>query len=257
MFNFKISGIAAAAAFILSFLIGLISHSIMPMLLVRPLIFAAVFFGISAFIHILVSHFLPELLEGSAPGSGPEILSGSQINIVEGDSDGTAMDYSSGALSSAAAPGLNLMGAMPDDSSDDLGDISALTGAAGFAKAPMSDQDPLTAEKGISEGMDHNAKNGYTQNGGMPDLAADAGESRRAGMGMFGDSEEPLPDLDSMAGAFTSNFSEEESDAADFSAPAASKKASSKAKGAEWSGDFNAKDIAMGLRTVLNKDKVG
>lgn len=59
-----------------------------------------------------------------------------------------------------------------------------------------------------------------------------------------------------MAGAFASVTANEEEEAADYSISSPSKKPSS-SKGQEWAEDFNAKDIAMGIRTVLNKDKEG
>jgi hypothetical protein len=58
-----------------------------------------------------------------------------------------------------------------------------------------------------------------------------------------------------MAGAFMSNSSNEEFGANEYSAPSPRKPSSNKAP--QWTEDFNAKEIAMGLRTVLSKDKEG
>jgi hypothetical protein len=60
-----------------------------------------------------------------------------------------------------------------------------------------------------------------------------------------------------MAGAFTSATPGENPDAAEYSGSAPPKKSSSGKKDQAWAGDFNAKEMAAGLRTVLNKDKEG
>jgi len=72
----------------------------------------------------------------------------------------------------------------------------------------------------------------------------------------FSDSEESLPDLDSMAGAFKSSSQDEDPDTVEYSVSTPAKKQSSN-KAQAWTGDFNPKDMAAGLRTVLNKEKEG
>jgi hypothetical protein len=76
-------------------------------------------------------------------------------------------------------------------------------------------------------------------------------------LGEISDSMDFLPDLDSMAGAFRPASADGESDTTEYSVSTPSRKPSSGGKGAEWSGDFNAKDMAKGLQTVLKKDKEG
>jgi hypothetical protein len=249
--NLRISGLVAFAAFFLSFIIGLISRTNFPTLILRPLIFAAVFFAISALINFLVTHFLPELLEDTLPEDDSEHLSGTRIDIMEGDSEGTQLNYSPGVI--PAVPGSGFMGAQPEDSGDDVGSISSFAGLVNPVK---------TEDRGISEGMDHNANSGYTETVSRVDFP----ENNRAGKSTaesrkpdaFDDSEEILPDLDSMAGAFVSNYSQEEPDTTEYSVSTPAKKSSSRVtKGSEWAGDFNAKDIAAGLRTVLNREKEG
>ena len=242
MFNLKVCGIVAAAAFLLSFLLGLASRTLMPLLLVRPLVFAAVFFGISIFINFLISRFLPELIETHASGSDSDLLPGTRINIVEGDSDESPLDFPSGESSSAT--GLAFAGAQPDDEGHEMGDISELAGSRPEAG-------------GIFEGMDQNIDNGYNQQAevaGSPEGAV----KTSFGGGTFDGSDEILPDLDSMAGAFSSGFSSEEPDTTNYSVSTPAKKSSSGGKeGAEWAGDFQAKDMAKGIQTILKKDKAG
>lgn len=268
MFNFKLGGIAAGTAFLLSFLIGLVSGAVMPMLLVKPLVFAVLFFVISSLVKVLVARFLPELAEENFEADDPFFNPGSRVNIMEGDSR-DAEGYQ--ALRDNAA-----MGARPDTSDDAVGDISDLSSTAGFSLPP--------AEK-IPAGMDQNPGDGYTGTGGAGDFSvpgmenffdlgvssgaaqaerppenkappAGVSEGRQDGARPFFGSDDILPDLDSMAGAFVSNSSREEPDTTEYSVSPPPKKRSSN-KGQEWAGDFNAKDIAAGLRTVLNKDKEG
>ena len=250
MFDFRISGIVAGIAFLLSFLIGLLSKSTMPALIVRPLIFAVLFFILPALIKILVSRFLPELLEDSSP----EIIPGSRVNITEGDEAGYPMEYPAG-YPMEAPPSLGqapvFAGAKPDDSGDDVGNISDLF------KSQSQD-------KGFSAGMDQIAEDDYTEKGmgdfgtGKEKGAWTQTERKAPAETSFGfsDSEESLPDLDSMAGAFISSSSDENPETVEYSASTPARKQSSN-KAQAWTGDFNAKEIAAGLRTVLNKDKEG
>jgi hypothetical protein len=73
------------------------------------------------------------------------------------------------------------------------------------------------------------------------------------------DSEDFFPDLDSMAGAFSSSSSSVDrgADSGGHSPLTAPSRKSRASKDAGWAEDFNAKDIAAGLRTVLNKEKEG
>ena len=273
MFDLKQSGIFAAVAFVFSFLIGLISRSIMPMLIVRPLIFAAIFFALSALIKILINRFLPELLGSGASDDG-SLTPGSRINILEedpsSDSSALAEGFISGALGQAS-------GAKPDDS-EDIGDISDLSKRIAFSP---DDEETLS-------GIDQNEKEQYTDKGDSgdstgPDFSkmfgtesvftapagsqekttgANAGASTKAGAkssaktGGGSSSDEDLPDLDSMAGAFMTESSDQGSEAIEYSGPVSPKKSSSD-KTPKWTEDFSGKEIAMGIRSVLKKDKEG
>ncbi|MDR3304036.1 MAG: hypothetical protein LBS86_06455 [Treponema sp.] len=72
-FNVKTSGIIAFAAFILSFLLGLISGGGVFWVLIRALIFGAAFFALVSAGQVLIDRFLlssnDELSEQPAPGS--------------------------------------------------------------------------------------------------------------------------------------------------------------------------------------------
>jgi hypothetical protein len=273
-------GIFAVTAFVLSLLIGFVSRTTMPMLIIRPLIFAVLFFAISAGGNILISRFLPELMEEGALDEGV-YKPGSKINILEDDNP----SYSTSTPASDEYVPINLgqvsTGAKPDDSEDDLGDISELTEKSSFS-ASFGGNDSAVS------GIDQNAKELYTDNEGLsnsvvPDFSkifspeppfevsaggqarvarasANAGANGGANFGAktesFLNSDETLPDLDSMAGAFMSDSSGEEQGASEYSAPSSGRRQSSN-KAPKWAEDFNPKEMAMGLRTALSKDKEG
>jgi len=273
VFDIRLSGIFALVAFILSLLIGLVSGSTMPMLIIRPLIFAVIFFVLSALIKVLVGQFLPELLEASADED--DLSPGSRVNILEDDD----LSYSPSAVTDgfvSGAIGGSSSGAKPDDSEDNLGDISELSAGRSFFSPPSGENNQ--AGESIS-GIDQNAKERYTDSGGandsvVPDFskmfsagssfeAPSGGQARAASTGAGArteaayNSDEALPDLDSMAEAFMSDSSNEEQAASEYSAPSSSRRPASSNKAPKWTEDFNPKEIAMGLRTALSKDKEG
>jgi hypothetical protein len=271
--DLKLGGIAAAVAFSLSLLIGLVSRSTMPLLIVWPLVFAAIFFVLFVAAKFLFNQFLPELLEDDS-GSGSSLFPGSMVNIVEGDNPNPDE------FSDAQGPGDALQwqasnaanAARPDDSDKTIDDISTLSEVVARNKA---------AKKEASTGMDQNMENGYTDLGDSvkfsqpapqldfeaavfgaaeeaprePPVTSTVKPAKSGGSGsspFYSDSDDTLPDLDSMAGVFTAS-SGEESETADYSEPVRRRKSANRDQSLE--GDFSPEDIAKGIRTVLNKDK--
>ena len=245
MFNFKLSGIIGGVAFVFSFLLGLISRSAMPMLLIKPLVFAFLFFAVSILIKITANHFLPELMEESDLGEEP-YRPGSTVDITDEDSLDYQADTSRGhsGESVTAAQGFSFMGARPDDSDDGLGDISDLARKSTFSPS---------LEGGYQMGMDQNAEEGYTEGGGSRGSQARA---PGAGSTEAFSPEEVLPDLDSMAGVFMPSSSDEEPEGEERPSHGQARKPSSSST-PSWTEDFNAKEMAQGLRTVLSKEKEG
>lgn len=248
MFNLRTSGVISAAAFLLSLLIGILSHSSMPMLLIRPIIFAIVFFIISALVYLLVSSFLPELLDEGIRDNTP--LPGSRVNITEGDTAGfTPGDF-------PLSPNPSPRGAQADDTEEGLGNISDLV------------QNRAVSQTSAGEspgGLDQNTQDSYTKSGiaedfAEPESSSPLGQSPRGAdvqAGRISDTVDILPDLDSMAGAFLPASGGGEPDTSEFSISSPSPKPSSGGKTPAWTGDFNAKDMAAGLRTILSKEKEG
>ena len=279
MVNLKAGGVIAIAAFLLSFIIGLLSRTAMPMLIVRAVLFAVLFFVLAGMISILVGRFLPELLAANSSSEEPDFFPGSRINIMEGDTS------SGQGAETAPSGGALFMGAQADHSEEGLGNISDLPD-----KAPSPQQADGGEIQGIGlAGMDQNTQVGYNGEGKLEELpepgtftpwdpaafsagaafgggegpSVSAGEARAPApaktmeTGFTGDpdSGDFFPDLDSMAGAFMPASVNEGSDAGEYpGTPPASKRSN---KNSGWSGDFSAKDMAMGLRTALNKEKEG
>jgi hypothetical protein len=257
MFDIKTSAIAAGIAFILSLLIGMLSGASFPILIVRPLIFGALFFVAAALIYNLISRFLPELLsEGGFEAIGNDDIPhpGSRVNITEEE---------------PSRPAVNA--AQPDDSEDNLGDISRLIGEDGGAAlaAGIRSQSP-PPETGAA-GLDLQGEDGYTLSGvlGTPaDTLAEnsfAGGESTANMTAAAPKKAPapidfgsmdiLPDLDSMAGAFFSDSGEEAEDTTEYSTSTAPvRKPMTGGKSQKLDGDFNPKELAAGLRTILKKE---
>lgn len=151
-----------------------------------------------------------------AGGPAPEIsLPGSKIDLSE---------------DSPAVPG-NLY-ARPDESENNLDSISDI----GNAEAP-------TGQVLAPAGLDQNTQNDYNNVG-----QGTAGEA-----GGF----DVLPDLESLAGAFIPGSGDkpevvqeyQTSDAPKNPTPGSSRKAQ------KMDGDFNPKELAAGIRTILNKQE--
>ena len=256
MFNLRIGGIIAGTAFVISLLLGLFNRTTMPHLLFRPIIFAFLFFIITALVNILLSRFLPELMEDNdmtdiPTGPAGGLRPGSRVNITEGDYD---VDLP-GSPRWAAPNSPRHAYAQPDDSDEGIGNISDLGGIIAGSNGDPSELLPV--------GMDQKVQDDYTK-AETPEIRAtqtfDTQEHSgdRSFSEDFSDSEETLPDLDSMAGAFLPVVGEEEPDTTEYSVSTPTvRKPLSSSKNSGWSGDFNAKDLAKGLQTILSKDKEG
>ena len=287
MLNIRACAFIAAAAFILSLLIGIFTRSAMPLLILRPVLFACLFFALSLIITQLISRYLPELLEEGF-SSDTSFLPGSHIDITEG---GDPSSLTPGNFSNDSETQPSFMGAQPDSSDDSIGHISELG-------TKIASRFESTGNNLQSTGIDANSQSGYNEKGtsaslgsleAMPE-AGDfmpweplplsggfggqvANEDRREPSPAAASAAPPMPsfeskagaqasqssfsgfaDLDSMAGAFSSSASERGSETGGYSSPSKRSKAQ---KEASWAEDFNAKQMAEGIRTALKKDKEG
>ncbi|MDR2500184.1 MAG: hypothetical protein LBD37_03760 [Treponema sp.] len=217
------SSIAGGGAFVLSFLIGLISGAGV-FALVRALVFGAVFFGLAAGVYWLINQFFPEFLAGASPGgSGGEGAAGSQVDItVEGDDD-------------FAAAGL------------------FRPPAAGRAEPDGLDGPPEPAGGGaLDTALDQTDEEGYTAP--EPQGAA-GGAARGAAIPSEGDDAvDTLPDLEGISGGYQPMIVEDTMDISTEPPNPARKPSMNSAKPLELDGDFRPKEIAAAIQTLLKRE---
>jgi len=258
--NFKWGLTAAVAAIIVSIGLGLLFGVGLSHVFTRALIFAVVFFGLGFGLRLFINSFFPELLFMDDESSAQESFDqpGSRINITL---DNTG-EY--------AVPELYKVPGDPDE----LGNIEDLVSGV-FSPRSASDE----SERPQS-GIDRSKEESYNIESviqDFPDLEnfniqdASGLEKKQAERPVFtaslGDDAGlgGLPDLDMMATAFSAGG---ESRAAaqtgglggasvpaeqdDFE-PVQSRYVASKAT--PMKGDFNPKELAKGISTVLTKDK--
>jgi len=254
--NVKWGLYAAAAALVLSFLTGiLVGRAGFSTAILRALAFAALFFALGVGVQTLINTFMPELLfpegkDAAANIFGTELPDsqnqdsqsyGSQVNITLGDSEPM------GAASAAALP----EGEGTD--ADKVGNIADLISGA---------VDPA-AEAKKQKGLDEIGENSYT---GM-------GEDIASSLKSFA---EPSPTDE--GGGFSMNFDTFtmgggiaglDAFGDSFSVPADSSGSIKQGdeilperkvtgnKPMALEGDFSPKDIAAGIRSVLDTEKKG
>ena len=272
MLNLRLSGICAGTAFIISLLIGLFSRAPLSVLMLRALAFAALFFVLSALARMLIIRFLPEMMEEEGLSDRVIHRPGSRINITEGDDfyNGAAPSYKAGNAPPSGAPAASqdyskaaVPAAQADDSDDTLGNISDLLGKSGITQAAVPGAGfGAGFGAGAGAGMDQNRESGYTERGGGASSKGNSqgtSHKRPAGVEDFDtpSTVDMLPDLDSMAGVFSQASGHAELEAVDHPVSAPIGRAQPKSGAPEWSGDFNPRDLAAGLRTVLSKEKEG
>jgi hypothetical protein len=267
--NLKVSGIAAAAGFVLSLLIGVFTGGALGISLMRALFFGMVFFALGSAVWILVNRFIPELL--MPPEEEPLMAgleTGSRVNISVGDDD------------------ISINAAIPpeDGAKDDLGNVAELVsrrsqpaaagafvpGGPGMDDIPVSGMDfgPAAESPDPAAGamaLDLGAKDGYSKEAtGLPlgaepqtgaSMSALAPPAGGSGGGDPVGSLDALPDLDAMAGTFLSSGEEagEETAATTSILDAGPRRPlSAKAKGPE--ADYNPKEVASAIQTILKRD---
>jgi hypothetical protein len=124
---------------------------------------------------------------------------------------------------------------------DELGNISELLEGKVARENSM----------GNNTGMDQTRESGYTTEGGPVRQTEDLPSAGLKASGRGGDLTEDLPDMDSVAGLFSSPS--EELDERPVERPEPERKPSGN-KAQKMEGDFDAKELAAGIRTILSKD---
>ena len=264
MFNIKWGGIAASAAFVLALALSLLlGQTSLLIALFRAVIFAALFFGLGIATWVLINTFIPELLSPIGTGDIATNLfstenAGSRVNITVDDTQNAAL---------------------PEQGGGDVGDFNEL-----FTPKEDIDQTPAT---GYTEGGAGGEIEEFSiaPEGGLPaeteeftSAFSDVGFNDEAGDGDGTEEEEKPGEFSMDFSAFVpgglggdstggeggeTDESDSDLDAFSFFPDGADTSALdepqerkvSRNKPMKLEGDFNAKEIAAGLRTVLEKDK--
>ena len=263
MFNIKWGGIAAGVAFALALALSLLlGQTSLPIALLRAVIFAALFFGLGIAAWLLISTFIPDLL--SSPGAGDIAThlfstgnAGSRVNITVDDTHNAALPEQE-----RGAPG------EPGDFNDlftpkdidqtpatgytEEGEADGLASGNEFA-AVAGEFGVETEEFAAAFGDDDlNEKGEEEEEPGEFSMDFSAfvpgGLGGGDGDGGGGETDESASDLDSFS------FFPDGAGSGTLDEPAPERKVS-RNKPMKLEGDFNAKEIAAGLRTVLEKDK--
>jgi len=237
MVNIKWGVVSGGAALVFAFLTSLIfGHTSLAIALLRALIFAAVFFGLGVCIWAVINLFFPELLNQS---SGEDLVksvfssdsssSGTQVNITVDDAPDAALpgdDYSQDADHVGDYNDLKFK------SANVLGDVDQKPQKS-YNDAPAEVSPVFDSNKSGDQGdfsMDFGAFVSDNPSTGVEDFdsAIDDSFSLLAGGGLTGDS----------------------------TGPSQERKVSVN-KPTKFEGDFSPKEIAGGIRTVLEKEKKG
>lgn len=256
MVNFKVSGIAAGIAFVLSMLAGFIRGVSFFVVFSRALVFAALFFALAGIVFYLITHFIPELLSGAE-----EPL---DLGMLGDAPAGSRVDISIGSET--------FDGAFPAEGGEDIDNIeNALnTGEAAGGRPPSGGIPGLSGDD-FGGGLDQNEKSGYTGTGKMG--AGPASEAMPAPEKTAGAADVDLmPDFDSLSAAFLPNSGEgggnapaEGTEAPVFgnsvfetslstSAEPGRPASASKSDAFE---EFDPKELAQAIQTVLKKEEQG
>jgi hypothetical protein len=251
MFNAKWGIICGGVAFILAFITSLLlGHTRLLVALIRAGGFAALFFGLGAGIWALINVFVPELLNAQNDASGnifSKESTGSRVNIT--------LDDASDAALPGALPGAGI-GAANDD---EVGDFNDLVSQSINAVRDI-DQNSATGytDKREQEDFapDFDASLGGLVETSLDDVKVDGQGNFSMDFGAFvsegGKTANSDPFMDQLS------FLPDSASPHESSSPSASPpRKSSSNKSAQLQGDFDPKEIAAGLRTVLEKDKKG
>jgi hypothetical protein len=265
--NLRWSVIAAVAAFVISLVLGISVRGQVLIILFRALGFAAAFFFLAALIWRLINHYIPDLLTGS-PAQDPSVMmgleNGSRVNITVGE-DPIPQDVALPPEGPANDTVGNITEVVSGVYSPQGTFVSPSAAAAPVPAVPSPPAEPVPApaatvpSPAVSRGMDQSPQSGYTQNrnvvSGASPSPAPAPAKGASGVSKLGDVSggvESLPDLDALAGTFLS------SDAAGgeegTSSPRSRSGGGARSKGKDMGEDFNPKELASAIQTILKRD---
>lgn len=238
MFEPKVGLIAAAVAFILSFLLGIFSGALFGVLLVRAMGFALLFFILVTGAHLLLSQFTPELLNPNG------------IDAYEGSDDGAEHTQREDHLG-------NLVDVSVDDeTSPEKGPV--------FSPEPESQ---AGEEEDFTLGLDQRSQDGYTE-GAREDPGGEHPAPTAAALPLSSvDDIDVLPDLESLSDSFVSPITDgmDEGTDRDTSMSGSYTKSggplpggsSGSGKTAKGGDSFDPREMAAAIQTILKRDQKG
>jgi hypothetical protein len=261
MFNAKWGFICGGVAFLLAFIISLLlGHTNLLVALIRAACFAALFFGLGAGLWAVINIFIPELLSAQGDAVG---------NVFSGKSTGSRVNITLDDTPEAAVPGAmpGIGGAMNDEEVGDFNDLISRSINPG-RDIDQDDAIGYTAPEEAGEGFTPSFDNlGSGLGSGLDDSLGDSSDSdvKIDGLGDFsmdfgafvpeggaGASSDPFMDSFSFLPGSGDSAGTEKTPSAEPQRKVASGKPA-----AELQGDFDPKEIAAGIRTVMEKDKKG
>jgi len=276
VFDLRKNGIIAVVAFIVSLLIGLLNRITLPMLIIRPLIFAILFFALSGLIVFTVRRFLSGLFASVnlTKARGETLPPGSHINITEGDDTFNPINFSAEDQPSDTEKEEVLEEAQAEYSAEGLENISGL-----LSTSSDTTEKAIETASAAPLGVDQNVQTEYTGEGKGIEEMPEPGQfvpwepekvvtGKASASPPVADKPKPtfsgdttsadmLPDLDSMAGAFFSGSANEEDETEAYTVSVAPSTQFGQDKNHALPANFDARKAASGIRTVLNKDKEG
>ncbi|MFQ3547365.1 MAG: hypothetical protein SNJ56_03430 [Termitinemataceae bacterium] len=228
MFDPKISGIIAGIASLLSFLFGLVFGVSFWVVVVRALLFGLLFFVLSGLAYWLITQYIPELIQYSSESGDDQGVPdlGSRVNITLEDEADTVPQ----------------------------GSLAAQLMKEGLEE----DQDEIHDEIISSKALDQNEEAGYTESEiitARMENVQEASPSPALPTGVI-DSVDELPDLEGLSDAFVvpvTSVLEETSNDTSVSSPSPRSRTGQTGQ----SGDFDPKEMAMAIQTLLKRDQKG
>jgi hypothetical protein len=214
LINIKWCAFAGGFGFAASLLVGIISGAGFPLVLIRAGVFGAAFFALAGLVWIVINNFIPELFYSGAEDSG--LKPGSRVDISVDDGQESALP--------------EMYRGSGGDEVDNISDLIS-------GKTPALN----------NTGMDQKREDGYTKDSGGESSGLSAGDSAEEVYELGG----ALPDLDSMAGAFTGGG--KAAVAVEAETPVSGRHPIGN-KTQSLKGDFDPKELAAAIRTKINKE---
>ena len=239
MLNLRFCGGAAATAFILSLIFGIFSGSAVLVIFLRAIIFGGIFFILAAGIDWIVGQYLPELLDVS---NAPE-----DTQDREFSSPGANLDIS---VDEPVSVG---------DEQDEEGLEGTLIEVDDISEGETMFPPGIGNEaEAYKPGLDQKKEDGYTTR--EQDEVKSTGSRAVAAVPDAGslESVDSLPELNDRGGAFSSREEVSMVQEAFIPESAGPRVVETKRRAPKSPmGDFNPKDIASAIQTVLKREEKG